>query len=72
MSNVLPLKECPDCGLTLSLDTNDFLYYCTDVDCGYTEYCEDGNPPEKDEEEEASEEFRCPHCGEIINEEQLP
>lgn len=72
MSALPPAKECPECALLMALDTNDFIFYCTDANCGYTEYCEDGKPAEQEAEEEDSEEFRCPHCQEIITEEQLP
>ena len=64
-------KDCPDCSMPMALDTEDFLYYCTDPECGYTEYCEDGKPAEQVEEEE-SEDFLCPHCHKVIAEEQLP
>jgi len=66
-------KECPDCGMPMSLTTDDFLWFCTDhVNCGYTEYCEDGKPPEEAEQDEEESEFRCPHCQKVITEELLP
>ena len=65
-------KDCPDCSMPMALDTNDFIYYCTDQECGYTEYCEDGKPAEAIEQEEDEEEYRCPHCQKVIAEELLP
>ena len=72
MSEVLPDKDCPDCGMKLALDTNDFTFYCPDVECAYTEFCEDGKPAEVSHEEEDEEGFKCPHCGEEIAEDLLP
>jgi len=66
-------KECPDCGLPMALTTDNFLWYCTDhVNCGYSEYCEDGKPALREEEEEENDTFTCPHCNKQIDKEDLP
>ena len=68
----LPIKECPDCGMLLKLDTEQFTFYCPDQECGYTEYCEDGNPAGEEQELEEDTEYHCPHCGKTIEEDDLP
>ena len=67
----IPAKECPDCGMPMLLNTEEFIFFCADEECGYTEYCED-NKDAEDNEIEDEQEFRCPHCHQIIEEELLP
>jgi ribosomal protein S27AE len=68
----IPVKECPECGEAMAFSSDDFLYYCTISDCGFTEVCEDGNPPEEVGEIEDEEAYFCPHCGKQIDEDELP
>ena len=58
-------KECPECAIIMSFKEEEGLYICLDPECGYTEYLEE----EEQEEDEEVEEKKCPHCGEVINEE---
>ena len=55
-------KFCPDCGCIMVLDFDEESYYCIDPNCSY----------EEDVEQEEDDEYRCPHCRRVIEEEDLP
>lgn len=60
-------KECPDCGVIMRYSEG--VYSCLDPECGYVEDVEE---VEEEEDEDTTEDFTCPHCGKIIDEDDLP
>ena len=58
-------RPCPKCKIIMAFQSTDGLYICIDPNCGYTEYVEDEDTAENDE-------FRCPHCGKVIDDDELP
>jgi aspartate carbamoyltransferase regulatory subunit len=62
------VKACPDCGIVLSQDEIEKLYYCIDPDCGYVEYEEDAVP---EIEEDNEIQFICPYCKHTLTEDDL-